>query len=493
MKVPEDYDKTLTAYIYEFIEKTVPQVSKGYKNDSEHLTFTKNDEKGIDGFDGSKQERNINAKFKDGKVKSVSTNTKNSFSQKKDHQMSTTENNFTEQLSGSNKYVTRESPIKSYEESLESTLTLESSDVDETLTKKIDDYVNSKKLKDYEKDEKRRLELNEYNSKLSSKNQLRNLDYIVTEPWREPFTFNYPLFNIDFLGAEIGLIAQVAFKPMLGQFEVQIYYNKNSEEPELVGEKRIYTNFDKVINAVDQVIDQLNALIEGNIVLKIKKIYDEYIGYIDTNLETLFESINSVPDFSDVFQQPLEELFLTIRNAGSISYNKIFNNLTSTINLFDQIQNEINAKTEPHLKNILDASDANIDEFLYNHVSDASNIYEASKVYYSGVVEAINTRLEILKQNKSHTFDFDITTFYDIKDIYTKVLNIFTNLNQRILDAISVERINFVNKVNEQFDLILNDPLKDIEQISYDARNKASIIDAFNIFYGSTLGEQNRK
>ena len=44
-----------------------------YKNDSEHLTFTKKDEKGIDGFDGSKQERNINAKFKDGKVKSNST------------------------------------------------------------------------------------------------------------------------------------------------------------------------------------------------------------------------------------------------------------------------------------------------------------------------------------------------------------------------------------------------------------------------------------
>jgi len=212
-------------------------------------------------------------------------------------------------------------------------------------------------------------------------------------------------------------------------------------------------------------------------------------------LETLFESINSVPDFSDVFQQPLEELFLTIRNAGSISYNKIFDNLTNTINLFDQIQNEINAKTEPHLKNILDASDANIEAFLYNHVSDASNIYEASKAYYSGVVDAINTRLEILKQNKSHTFDFDITTFYDIKDIYTKVLNIFTNLNQRILDAISVERINFMNQVNEQFDSILNDPLKNVEIIAYNARNNISVIDALNLYYKESgeSGEEKRE
>ena len=415
------------------------------EKDGENINLIKNDEKGIDGFDGSKQERNINAKFKDGKVKSVSTNTKNSFSQKKDHQMSTTENNFTEQVSGSNKYVTRESPIKSYEESLESTLTLESSDVDQTLTKKIDDYVNSKKLKDYEKDEKRRLELNEYNSKLSSKNQLRNLDNIVTEPWREPFTFNYPLFNIDFLGAEIGLIAQVAFKPIIGQFEVQIYYNKNGKL-EVVGEKRIYTNFNEVINAVDEVIDQLRILIEGNIVLQIKNIYDEYIGYINTNLETLFESINSVPDFSDVFQQPLEELFLTIRNASSISYNKVINNSTNTINQFNQIQNEINAKTEPNLKNIFDDTN-NIEAFLLEHVNDALDIYDASKVYYNGIVNAINTRLEILKQNKTeNTFNFDITTFYDIKDIYNKVLNILSNLNQRILDAISVERINFIIK-----------------------------------------------
>ena len=50
--------------------------------------------------------------------------------------MSTADNNFTAELAGTNKYVTRESPIKSYEEYLESNLNLESSDIDETLTKK---------------------------------------------------------------------------------------------------------------------------------------------------------------------------------------------------------------------------------------------------------------------------------------------------------------------------------------------------------------------
>jgi hypothetical protein len=146
LKVPEDYDKTLIAYIYEFIEKVVPQLSSNlygedknrkYEKDGENNNLIKTDLKGIEGFDGSKEERNIKATVNNGTIKSVYTNTKNSYSQKKEYQMSTAENNFTAELAGPNKNVTRESPIKSYEEYLESNLNLESSDIDETLTKKL--------------------------------------------------------------------------------------------------------------------------------------------------------------------------------------------------------------------------------------------------------------------------------------------------------------------------------------------------------------------
>ena len=71
------------------------------------------------------------------------------------------------------------------------------------------------------------------------------------------------------------------------------------------------------------------------------------------------------------------------------------------------------------------------------------------------------------------------------------ILNILSNLNQRNIDAILVERINF-NQVNKQFDFILNEPLKNIEIISYNARNKASIIDIFNIYYNDQ-GEQKKQ
>ena len=67
-------------------------------------------------FEGSKQERNMKATVKDGKVKKVTTNTKNEFNQKKEYQMSTADNNFNAELTGTNQFVTRESPIKSYDE-----------------------------------------------------------------------------------------------------------------------------------------------------------------------------------------------------------------------------------------------------------------------------------------------------------------------------------------------------------------------------------------
>ncbi len=324
----------------------------GYEIDGKNINLIRNDLKEIDGFEGSKKERNIKSSFNDGKVKKVISNIKNLYNQKNI-------------INETNKHIIRESPIKSYKESFESNLNLESSFINETYRKKIENYVNSKILINY-KNEKRRLELKEYNSKLLSKNQLRNLHFISTEPWREPFTFNYPLFNINLLGAEIGLIAEVTFRSIMGQFEVQIYYNKNGKL-ESIGGKKIYTNFDNIIDAVDEVIDKLNELIERNILLEIKGIYNEYVGHINTNLELLFDKIKSVPDFSDIFQQPLEELFLTIRNASTISYYQVINNLTNTINQFNQIQNEINSNNEPNLINILDGTN-NIETFLLNYV-----------------------------------------------------------------------------------------------------------------------------
>ena len=71
-------------------------------------------------------------------------------------------------------------------------------------------------------------------------------------------------------------------------------------------EKKIYTNFDKIISVIDEIIYKLNALIENNITSKIKELFDGYIKLINKNFELILDIIKNVPVFSNIFQQPLE-------------------------------------------------------------------------------------------------------------------------------------------------------------------------------------------
>ncbi len=71
-------------------------------------------------------------------------------------------------------------------------------------------------------------------------------------------------------------------------------------------EKKIYTNLDKIISVIDEIIYKLNALIENNITSKIKELFDGYIKLINKNFELILDIIKNVPVFSNIFQQPLE-------------------------------------------------------------------------------------------------------------------------------------------------------------------------------------------
>ena len=490
-EVAENYDKVLISYIYEFIEKVVPHLDKklyGRKLEGEpsfdsekkggKTNLIRKDNEIFDGFDGSKHERNIQATVEKNKVKTVKTTSKSTFNQGNSFDIDN-ENNFKEETAGNN-LVTINVPIQSFTESLESSLSLSSSEENEELTNKINDIVNSKNLEEYKKESERRiLNLIDKNSKLSTKNQLRNLDDIITEPFRQPFIFTFPLFNIDLLGAQIGLFANVSFVPILGKFELEIFYNKNGEY-ESVGHKSIETNFDEIINVIDEVIDQLRVLIEGNIALEIKGIYETYQKDIDKHLNELFEGIGTVPDLSDVFQTPLKTLYETIRTASFNCYNAALDKTNEVINIiFPEIQMNIDSGNEEYVNNILSLTEEDVKKFLSDNKNNTYSLYQAAKVFYPGVLNAIETRLEILRQNyKEDEFDFDITTFYDIQDIYKKVITLMSGFEKSIKDAILRENLTFYNNVNDKFEEILNDPLKNVEIISYNARNNASVIDA---------------
>ena len=107
-------------------------------------------------------------------------------------------------------------------------MTLDSSEENDELTKKISDNIESKDLIEYNNGDNSNSsnENRILNSKLLSKNQLRNLDDIYLDPWGQPINFLYPLFNVDFLGAKIGLYADISFTPANGKFDIESYVFK---------------------------------------------------------------------------------------------------------------------------------------------------------------------------------------------------------------------------------------------------------------------------
>ena len=230
--VPENYDKILTAYIYEFIEKIVPKLDKSsYTNKERRLQgqsqltyerkdnktfFNKGEKKEFEGFDGSENDRNIKAIVEGNQIKEVKTNSKSSFIPQNSFNVDK-KSNFSEE-NADNTISTRTSPIKGFYETSDSSLTLDSSEENDELTKKISDNIESKDLIEYNNEDNSNSssENRVLNSKLLSKNQLRNLDDIYLDPWGQPINFVYPLFNVDFLGAKIGLYADISFTPTNG-------------------------------------------------------------------------------------------------------------------------------------------------------------------------------------------------------------------------------------------------------------------------------------
>ena len=504
--VPIDYDKVITAYIYEFIEKIVPKLDKSSYGrrlqgqsqlsyiEKDNKTFlNKEDKKDFEGFDGSENNRNIEAIVEGNKIKEVKTSSKTSFERKNTFNVDKN-SNFSEENTN-NTISTRTSPVKGFYETSNSSLTLDSSEENDDLTNKIIKNINSKELSEYnnENNSNQSIENRVLNSKLLLKNQLRNLDDIYLDPWGQPINFLYPLFNVDFLGAKIGLYADISFTPTNGKFDIQIYFLKNNNFIK-IGSESVRTNFDDVLYAINKVIEKLQVLIETQVIFELEAIYNDYTTTINNQLDRLFSAIAEIPDLSNAFQQPLSELFNLIRNASANCYNNACDNAVDLTSKLQYLYDSITRGEESYLKNIIQITKSNLNNILNNHLNDADDIYEAAKVFYPGIKEAIEKKIEFKNQSNDYTpFNFDITTFYDIQDIYTKVINILSSFKDRIENAISVENITFYNEVNNQFNEILDTPLKNVEIISYNARNNASVIDAMRIFWGNQEGDRRRK
>jgi len=496
LQVENNYNETLILYIYEFIEKIIPNLNKETYNkrrlnDNSNYSFNKkNDTNGIiniikngdyKNIDGSYEEKNININIENNIINQVFTE-KKTILNKTDNFESFSEQNFTDETQGNN-FATRKSFIQSYTETIKSNLKLNSKNENETLNNQLNEIISKKDLINYNISNRRLLNI-KYGNNNNNNNELklRKNDDIITEPFLQPFIFTYPLFNIDFLGVKISLLSRISFIPFLGNIIFEFFYNKNGNL-ETITKKVINTNFDEIINAIDDIIIKVRLLIEQNIALELENIYKNISDTINSQLIELFEGIKNPPDLSDIFQEPLKDLFNIVRKSSANCYNNACDNAELFEKQYNDLLNLILTFNQNNIGNIINITENNLLNFLNLHQNDTNDIYEANKIFYPSIKKAIETTLKLNKMMGRYEFNFDITTFYDIQDTHKKIINIFNSFKERIENAISNDNFTFYNKINEQFDKILNDPLKNVEIISYNAKNNASVIDSMKIFW----------
>ena len=471
LEVEKNYNSTLIAYIYEFINKIIPKLDKklyeesdnnsikySYKNNSnEIVSLYKNENETISHIDGSNNVKNMTINIKNDEIKEVINYKDSSFKISNNFESDNLKNQtFFEETEGNN-LATRNPPIRGYSEKIISTLKLYSSYQDYSLSKKIIGIINSKNLISYSNNLESNTRL--LNSNISNKNELRKNDVVdKIDPFLQPFIFTYPLFNIDFLGVKIGLFSKVAFLPGIGELKIEIFYNKNGIL-ESISNQTIYTNFDSIIDKIDNVINQLIEFIEEFIVYIRNDYYEETEKNLDIQLKTLFQKIENPPDLSNTFQT-VENLFNSVMSITADCYNTIIERIENTLNYLNNLFENITQNKQINLQNIINIIKNDVNIFINDHQNDANNIYEVAKIFYQEIEEKIKNRLKEKELNNDNTpFNFDIATFYDIQDIYKKVINILSSFKERIENAIAVENLTFYNEVYNKFDEILDTPL----------------------------------
>ena len=212
-------NETLSTYLYEFIEKFIPEVSNTSFNDIRKLNEEKRKFEGdrnngkiyhekpnlINETIGNKEEKNWEIIINENKVKKVIGKKKFSLSIEEENSINFDKNSFVYEVED-DENIKRGGFVKQITNNINSIITLNEISNDETLTNKISNLLNNINFNDYN-NERRLIE-----RKL---NGLKNLqESFEINIYALPIIFSYPLFKTHLLGAKITLITSVIFIPL---------------------------------------------------------------------------------------------------------------------------------------------------------------------------------------------------------------------------------------------------------------------------------------
>ena len=228
LEIPEFINSKLSIYIYEFIQKIIPDNSYIFHEKKKQYNIFKDknnktiiqkklNSSTINQMEDSINENNLEIILNNGTITEVIQFKKYTFN-----------SNFSDETLNET-FSTRNDFIKELSQSFESNMTLKSNDIDETYINEIKHLLNNISFIKYSpkeltkiENEKRRLNSKKINNKLLSINQLRNLDTLIIDPYYQPIYLDFPLFKSNFVGAKFGLVTKIGFSPSIGLFTVEL-------------------------------------------------------------------------------------------------------------------------------------------------------------------------------------------------------------------------------------------------------------------------------
>ena len=499
-QIPENSDSQLISYVKEFIDKIIPL------NESNEYEIYYNDEKSkktnnldykerIDNFNLSEASQNYIIHVENGTIDDVKSKRKTvlKFEDTKVNFESEFAGNFTNETQNSIDNI-KKNYINAIIQCFESIVTLKSNEIEENKSKNLFEKINKLSYKDYNSPElkERRRRLNDIlkNNKLLTNNQLRELDSFNIDYYYQPIIFSYPLFKTTFFDSKIGIFAKISFTPQNGLFEIKIDIDKDGEEIKTLHTEE-YTNFGDINREIDNIINYVAYIISTNIEMNIEDLYKEYRDQLMNNLIGFNTTFNKFPDVSQIFLTHLDNLFIQIKHGSNNSFATLYENSSKTNELFESLKNNIFYKDENIIKNIIEISENELSLFLQTS-QNFSNIIESSKIFFPNIHELVNYQLSLIEKGYDSEFNFDICTFYDIKDNLNELEKIFNNFENGVKIAINSENSSYYKYILEEYDNKINPILIYLEYIADMMKNNITNIVGHTEFYGQDYGDERR-
>lgn len=320
LNYPESLNKTLYTYLVESIEKIIPKFNDEINSKNNNISFKSKiyykEENNIS-LENEKNETydensmsfsilyiNINENGIIDKVKGLSknyikTNTKNQID-------FTGNSNFSDFILDETNSVVKPF-IQDFNQIYESKMNLESYVIDENITKEITEKI--KKITFNSKNETVEKKSSPFYNKLLSKNQLRLLDIYKIDPYYQPIYFPASIFRKNELENLMGIFSKFTFTPLNSLFGLNIYLNVSNNEIPVFNDEQ-YTNFNEIIDLIDDVLSEMQQLIKEEIEVKSHKSYDDIRIELENQLNSMILIVNDFPEIGDLFMDPLNNLFL---------------------------------------------------------------------------------------------------------------------------------------------------------------------------------------